>query len=95
MVNMLCSEGADFIEVDKDGSNALQKYTERLAQLLEKYWDLADTARRAVSEKNMRKTCSNAVPDIDIGDYVLYAVIDQDTKLNYRWKGPAVVTDVL
>ena len=45
--------------------------------------------------KNRRNTSANAVPDIDVGDYVLYAECTKQTKMDYTWLGPAVVTEMV
>ena len=89
--DLLINEGLDVRRVDGDASQQLDQATGDLAALLESHWDLANTARRAKSEQNRAKTDMTAMPDIDLGDYVLYAVHVPDTKLDYRWRGPGQV----
>ena len=62
-----------------------------MANLLEAHWDLADRSRRVMSAYNRKRTSEHAMPRVDIGDYVLYAVHKPDTKLDYIWRGPGVV----
>ena len=62
---------------------------------MEDIYDTANAARRAKSAKNRRNTAANAVPDINVGDYVLYAEYKKHTKLDYTWLGPAVVTTMV
>ena len=44
-----------------------------------------------MSAYNRRRTAQEAMPRIDVGDFVLYAVHKRDTKLDYVWRGPGVV----
>ena len=89
--DLLVNEGLDIRRVDGAASEQLDTAATDLAAILENHWDLANTARRAKSQQNMARTDMTALPEIDIGDYVLYAVHVPDTKLDYRWKGPGQV----
>lgn len=83
--DLLISEGLDVRRVDGEASDQLQTSKAGLAALLESHWDLANTVRRAKSERNRARTDMSALPEIDIGDYyVLYAVHIPDTNLDYR-----------
>ena len=59
-----------------------------LAKTLEEYRDLANLARRAQSQRNRARTSKLAVPNIDVGDYVIYVVHKPDmhkTRLPLAW----------
>ena len=90
-VTLIVNEGLDVQQVDGPASELLDNTVQEMATLLEKHWDLANTARRAKSEENRRRTDMTALPDIALGDYVLYAQFVPDTKLDYKWRGPAQV----
>ena len=90
-VSLIVDEGLDIKQIDGDASALLDETVRQMADLLEKHWDLADTARRAKSEENRRRTDMSALPAIAIGDYVLYAQFVPDTKFDYKWRGPAQV----
>ena len=90
-VALLVNEGLDIRQIDGEVSGQLDRTVDELAQLLEAHWDLADTARRAKSDVNRRRNDMSALPEIALGDYVLYAQYVRDTKLDYKWRGPAQV----
>lgn len=90
-MSLLVSEGLDIRRIDGDASTLLDDTVAEMAALLESHWELADTARRAKSEENRRRTDLTALPSIALGDYVLYAQYIRDTKLDYKWRGPAQV----
>ena len=84
--------GGDTLEVlDSTTSKKVDEQVKLLATTLENYWDLAYTARRAKSQRNRSRTSKLAIPQIDVGDYVIYAVHKPDTKLDYLWRGPGEV----
>ena len=56
---------------------------------------MVNLAWRAKSEINRHNTEHNVIPSIDVGDFVLYAKYKRETKLDYTWLGPCVITDVI
>ena len=87
----LVTPGLELYNTDHVASKGVEVAVEEMARLLEEHWDLADRSRRVMSAYNRKRTCMAAMPRIDIGDYVLYAVHKPDTKLGYVWRGPGVV----
>ena len=45
-----------------------------MVDLLQSHWDLADRSHRVMSAHNRKRTSQEAMPRIDLGDYVLYPV---------------------
>ena len=88
----LVSPGMELRQIDKPASEAVDHAVNKVAALLEDHWDLADRSRRVMSARNRKRTATDAMPKVDIGDYVLYAVLKRDTKLDYTWRGPGVIT---
>ena len=88
---MLVCPGADIHVLDAQSSELLDEAVSDAATLLETYWDLADRTRHAVSLRNRENTAKFVAPEIDIGDFVLYATHKPDTKIDYVWRGPGVV----
>ena len=89
---VLRGHGVDFTQVDAAASASLDERTRQLTALLEEHWSLANLQRRHVQHQNRARTSARAVPDISIGDHVLYAVHKPETKLDYTWRGPGRVT---
>ena len=56
---------------------------------------MANVARRAKSKQNRKKTSDRAIPDMDVGDFVLYAKPQKTSKMEYTWLGPAVITEIV
>ena len=77
--------------VDPVATRGVDAAVNEMVELLESHWDLADRSRRVMSAYNRKRTSQEAMPRIDLGDYVLYAVHKPDTKLDYVWRGPGVV----
>ena len=73
-------------------STTLDERSRQLVELLQEHWDLANRTRRHMSKINRDRTSDRAVPDITTGDHVLYAVHKPETKLDYTWMGPGLVT---
>jgi len=93
--SVLYKGGGDLDVLDKETSDTLDKTASKLAALMEEIYDAANLARRAKSKRNRKNTADEAIPNIDVGDYVLYAKHKKDTKLDYTWLGPAVVTKIV
>ena len=85
--------GVQLEVLDANATQSLNVYSAKLAEALQERWQLANTARRAVSAKNRRASSQKPLPQIDIGDYVLYAVHKPDTELDYLWRGSGEVID--
>ena len=94
-VHTLVTPGMVLSNVDPVASKGVDDAVNKMAALLESHWDLADRSRRVMSAYNRKRTSNDAMPLIDIGDYVLYAVHKPDTKLDYVWRGPGVVQQQL
>ena len=88
------SAGIDIQQLDNKAPASLDLRARELALLLQKHWDLANLSRRHVSQRNRDRTSTAAIPNIATGDHVLYAVHKPDTKLDYTWRGPGVVTNM-
>ena len=75
----------------------LEESARKMADHMEQLYDAANLTRRAKSKINRDNTNDRAVPDIDIGDFVLYVKHKKDSKLEYTytWLGPAVVTEMV
>ena len=85
--------GVDVEELDNVVSVSLDHHVWKLTILLQKHWDLTNLIRRHdVSQRNRDRTATAATPNINVGDHVLCAVHKPDTKLDYTWLGPAVIT---
>ena len=92
MAAMLHTEGHNLDVLDEKATRSVDEACARFADHMEKIYDVANLARREKSERNRRNTSSAAIPNISIGDFVLYAKHDgSDTKLDYTWLGPAEV----
>ena len=91
--------GGNIVEViDEKASITLNESARRLlTNLMEDIYDMTNLARRAKNEKNRQNTSMKAIPEISVGDFVLYAKPKKlkDTKLDYTWLGPAVVTKMI
>ena len=88
--------GGKVIEVmDQQANLSIEMAARRLAERMEEIYDMANVARRAMSKQNWDRIDREAMPNIDVGDYVLYAKHKRDTKLDYTWLGPAVVTEIV
>ena len=86
--------GGDVLEVlDEPTTQDVRVQVKLLAQTLEEYWDLTNVARRAQSQRNRAKTSQLAIPNMGVGDYVIYAVHKPDTKLDYTWRGPGEIVE--
>lgn len=94
-MDMLTCTDMNLQMVDDAAITHVQEHATQLEALLEAHWDLADTARRAKSKINRQKTAKNAIPSVDVGDYVLYAVMLPDTKLDYVWQGPGIIVQIV
>jgi hypothetical protein len=92
---MLYHDGVMVEQLDEAATLTLQETVRQMARHMEGLYDAANVARRAKSEANRKKTSKEAIPDINIGDFVLYAKHKPDSKLDYTWVGPAVVTEVV
>ena len=92
---MVRTDGGGIDVLDKAADAALNKAAGELAQRMEHLYDMANRARRMVSKRNRQRTSNKAVPNIDVGDFVLYAEYEKQSKLDYTWLGPAVVTDIV
>ena len=94
---MLRTKGKNIQTTDQNTTTAdnIRTHIEHISNLLEQHWDLADTSRRATSVNNRNKTSKQVIPELDIGDHVLYAVHKPDTKLDYKWRGPGTITKIL
>ena len=57
---------------DESASATLEQTAAKLAETMTNIYDAANLARRAKSVKNRKRTCREAIPNISIGDYVLY-----------------------
>ena len=84
-------EGIDISQLDDQASLDLDTHAKALAALLQEHWDLANTARRHMSARNRARTSRRAIPNLQVGDHVLYAVHKPDTKLDYTWRGPGII----
>jgi len=93
--SILYKGGSEIDVLDKATSETLDQAAEKLAKHMEGIYDAANLARRAKSKRNRKNTSEEAIPKIDVGDYVLYAKHKKDTKLDYTWLGPAVVTKIV
>lgn len=91
---ILRGDGLDLRELDDGASVALDTAVRQLAKGLQDHWDLVNLARRHMQKKNRDRASSRAIPDIAVGDHVLYAVHKPETKLDYTWRGPGLVTDM-
>ena len=89
---MLQTNGRALEVIDKEAALTLDESARQLARRMEEIYDMANVTRRAKSETNRKNTSDKAIPNIDIGDFVLYAKHKKDTKLDYTWLGPAVIT---
>ena len=88
--------GGKTIEVMDEAATLSVNLAARLmAERMEKIYDMANLARRAHSRQNWERTAREAIPNIDVGYFVLYAKHEPDTKLDYTWLGPAVVTEIV
>ena len=88
-------KGAGVVDVlDEDATKALQQYTRKFAKLMQGIYERANKMRRAKSDRNRSLKEDRPIPEIEVGDFVLYAKHKKDTKLDYTWLGPAVVMDV-
>ena len=92
VASMIRTDGGTVDVLDQAAAVALDVAAQRLAERMEEIYDTANAKRRATSEKNRRNTDDRAVPDVNVGDFVLYAEHKKHTKLDYTWLGPAVVT---
>ena len=79
--------------LDEQDTRSVNDAARDLAKLMETIYDMANVARRAKSETNRKNTSHKAIPNIDIGDFVLFAKHKEQkkSKLDYTWLGPAVV----
>ena len=68
--------------LDNEATLTLNESARMLAERMEAIYDMANVARRAKSEANRRNTRQNAVPNIGIGDFVLYSKHKRETKLD-------------
>ena len=76
-------------------SLTLNESARKLARRMEEIYDMANLARRAKSEQNRARTNPGVIPALDTGIFVLYAKHKSDTKLDYTWLGPAVITKMV
>ena len=83
-MDVMVSAGIDVTMIDTPASQILDEHVKKLAKVLREHWDLADTARRATSKRNAKKTDKYVVPQIDVGDFVLYVEYTENTKLDYK-----------
>ena len=81
--SMLYTDAGSLEIIDDDASQTLNETARKFAEQMEQLYDAANRARRAVSKRNRKNTSSEAVPDIDVGDYVLYAKHKKESKLDY------------
>ena len=97
VAEMIYRGGKGVEVIDEQASLSLNEAIRRLITLMEDRYDKANMTRRAKSEKNREKNGTRAIPDITIGDFVLYAKPKKlkETKLDYTWLEPAVVTDMV
>ena len=93
--SIMYHDGAILEVLDKDATLTVREYARKMAHHMEKLYDMANIARRATSDDNRKRTCDQVIPRIDVGDFVLYAKHKKDTKLDYTWLGPAVVTGIV
>ena len=91
-VHTLVTPGMELLNVDKTVTKTVDNAVSKTAELLAAHWDLADRSRRVMSAYNRKCTVNEVMPKVDIGDYVLYTVHKPDTKLNYLWRGPGIIT---
>ena len=94
-VSVLYKGGGDLDIIDKETSVTLDETAKRLATLMEEIYNAANLARRAKPKRNRKNTSEEAIPNIVVGDLVLYAKHKKDTKLDYTWLGPVVVTRIV
>jgi hypothetical protein len=92
---MLYQDGVMVEQLDEAATLTLRETVRQMARHMEGLYDAANLARRAKSEANRKNTAKEAIPNINVGDFVLYAKHKTDTKLDYTWVGPAVVTEVV
>ena len=85
----------DVTTVDTPTSEIVNKYVKKLANIITQHWDMADTARRASSQRNAKRMDKFVIPRIDIGDFILYAEYIEGTKLDYKWQGPGRVIAII
>ena len=95
VASMLHRGGGIIDVIDEDATLTVMESARTLVRHMEDLYDAANLARRAKSAVNRKNTDGTAVPDIDVGDFVLYAQHKKDTKLDYTWLGPAVVTEMV
>jgi hypothetical protein len=86
-------KGLKLLTIDDITQAKIDTSIQHMANLLEQHWDLADTARRAISKHNRKRTDPTSIPRIQIGSHILYAMHKPDTKLDYIWRGPGTITD--
>ena len=82
-VHTLVSPGMQLYNTDSLASASVDEAVAKMEKLLESHWDLADRSRRVMSALNRKRTAHEAMPRVDVGDFVLYAVHKPDTKLDY------------
>ena len=85
-------KGKDIIEIlDEKATLTLRESTREMARHMECLYDMANRARRHKAKANHKRTDMEAIPTMQIGDFVLYAKHKKDTKLDYTWLGPAEI----
>ena len=89
--SLLHKGGGEVQVLDEDATRTVDEAAAALAERMEEIYDAANVARRAKSAQNRRRTSMCAIPDIAVGDFVLYARNEGHDKLTYTWLGPAVV----
>ena len=82
VAGILRTDGGTVDLLDEPATEALNEAATQLAQRMEDIYDMVNRARRAMGERNRRRTSNKAVPDIDIGDFVEH---EKHTKLDYTW----------
>ena len=80
--SILRGEGLDVTQVDETVSRTID---EQLADLLHQHWDLPN----ATDGEQVTASCPTSTSETT---YVLYSVHKSDTKLDYTWRGPGIVT---
>ena len=93
--SMLYTDAGSLEILDEDSSQALDETARKFAEQMEQLYDATNLTRRSLSKRNRKNTSDEAVPDIDVGDDVMYAKHKKESKLDHTWFGPCVVTKVV
>ena len=82
---MVYTDGVTLEILDEKASKALDKTAKEYAEQMEELYDAANLARRAKSRKNRKRTSSEVIPEIDVGDYECRMSYTRSTKSKASW----------